>query len=190
MILIFDENNQYVGASKNIGANPEYRYIRVKEYDSSNLYALMNNRVEVTGKVDVFEEGLEELAESRYKRLEEIFTSKILKLKAIAIDEPWASDIEYIRVQTLVYDELYRNAKDGVFAPKVNALVISKHESVRAWVAPLTYLLNTIKSILRTKIENHEDDVEDLLEVLADFEIANEDTVLEQSEQIKTVFGL
>jgi hypothetical protein len=126
----------------------------------------------------------------RYARLQSIFKEKTLGLKSLAIDEPWMTDADSINDQYRVYEEMYKNAKNGLYDDGTNNVIIQKHEAVKIQLAPLTLLINSAKTVLGTMIETDVENVDAMLDATEAIKLTKEDLTPEKIGEIQTMFGL
>ncbi len=132
----------------------------------------------------------EQKKKERYSRLEEIFVEKTIGLKKIAIDKPWMSDPAAVNSQYVVYEELYNNAKKGLYDPQTNEAIIFANESTKEQLAPITHLLNSVRSTIENAIAADNDNADTLLEMAATVSLDASDITQKKVDEIKTTFGL
>ena len=126
----------------------------------------------------------------QYKRLEEVFISKIAGLKRIAIDKPYMTNVDAINSQYESYEKFYENAKNGLYTEEKNAEIIAINEGVKQLLAPLLELVNTIRHIIEVLIEEESLDVDALLDSAEGITLELSEVTPEKVQQIKDTFGI
>ena len=139
---------------------------------------------EVEVNIDEFKKPL------RFAKLEKIFRVKANGLKKLAIDKPWMNDPEAINDQYRVYEEMYKNAKNGLYDEDTNGAIIFANETAKAKLSAITLLLNSVRHVLETKIEISDKDVDSLLTLAENIVIRKEDLSEDKINEIKEAFGV
>ncbi len=89
--------------------------------------------------------------DKKINKLETIFNQKTIDIKAIACDKTGSN--EYIKTQFEVYENMYQNAKAGLYETAVNDAIITANETAKSVVAPLTLTINEIRHHFQRLIE-------------------------------------
>jgi len=147
----------------------------------------------VDGKVVEGESEAERLLRiqsSRLSRLEQIFSTKTVGLKKLAIDKPWMNDVEAINNQYRVYEEMYKNAKNGLYDAATNDAIIAANENAKSTLAPLTLLLNTIRGVIEAAIYANDVNSDAMLDAADAITLTKEELTPAKIDEIKAVFGL
>lgn len=126
----------------------------------------------------------------RFQRLEKIFSNKTLGLKKLAIDKDWMTNAETINDQYRVYEEMYKNALKGYYDDATNQAIIQANETAKQLTAPITLLLNTVRSKLQVMIENDESNIDELLKEAENISLSKSDLTPEKIQEIKDIFGV
>ena len=169
----------------NIGATPIYdNEIEKLEYTDTVL------DISVTREYHVVSIPIEIKMQERYERLERIFNDKAIGLKKLAIDKPYMTDFETINNQYLVYEEMYKNAKNGAYDVAMNEEIILANETAKAELAELTLLINSIRAVIEGAIILNHSSVDTLLNTADIITMTKEYLTAEKIIEIKTLFGL
>jgi len=146
-------------------------------------------KLDESGEIVADEErNAEQLRGKRYKRLEQIFTQKVLGLKKLAIDKPWMNNAESINDQYRVYEEMYKNAKNGYYAAEQNAEIIAINEATKEKLAGVTLLLNEIRSFIEKQIEDNNPQADIFMDKAERITLSGEDITPEKISEIKSIF--
>jgi len=129
------------------------------------------------------------LKQARFRRLEKIFCEKTTGLKKIAIDKPWMTDPEAISQQYRVYEEVYKNAKAGYYDETTNKAIITANEATKKALAPVTLLLNNVRSVLQGMIEAGHPEVDAKLDFAGRISLERDDLTPEKLGEIAAYFG-
>jgi len=128
--------------------------------------------------------------EDRLKRLEAIFNEKTTGLKKLAIDKPYMTDPETINNQYRVYEEMYKNALKGYYDDATNQAIIYANETAKQALAPITLLLNSVRSAIEAAIMADDQRADEMLDAAAAVSLAKEDLTPDKITSIKEAFWL
>ena len=131
-----------------------------------------------------------QIDKDRYTRLDAIFNDKTLGLKKLAIAKPNMKDAEAINNQYRIYEEMYKNALKGWYDTTTNNAIIAANEGAKQALAPLTLLLNTIKTVLEGHIANNTANVDALLDDADAVSFKMADLTPTKLQDLKTQFGI
>jgi len=157
-------------------------------YTQDFLRPIVTNGVVVEGMTTVEQSQIRK--EARYARLDVIFNNKTLGLKKLAINKPNMKDAEAINNQYSIYEEMYKNAVKGWYDTTTNTAIITSNEGAKQALAPLTLLLNTIKSIIDTAITSDDVNADTMLDDADGISLSASDLTDAEIVEIKTMFGI
>jgi len=130
------------------------------------------------------------LKSRRFARLEEIFNKKTVGLKKLAIDKPWMTNEEAINNQYRIYEEMYKNAKNGLYDTATNDAIITANETMKAKLAPVTLLLNSVRGVIEKAIEMSDANASAMLDAAEAVSLKANDITAEKIDAIKKQFGI
>jgi len=134
------------------------------------------------------EEIAQKITDDRYKRLEKLVIEKTNGLRALVVDEPWSSSIEYIQTQEAIYEKMYESAKAGHFSKKQSEIIIKLNEQAKDMTANLVLLINVVKSKARNMIESNDPRVDVVLDMAENVSLKKEDLTPNKIQEIQAQF--
>ena len=133
-----------------------------------------------------------DLKNKRYKRLEKIFTDKWLGIKRIIIDKPYMTDEKAINAQIESYDKLGQVAKKQLKSEPNNPTlqaIVNRWEKAQTISFNANLLTQQIRGVLESKIENNDENIDELLRIAEDIKL-NREQLADSSKlnEIKSLF--
>ncbi len=160
------------------------------EFDLDNSIAVKQLLEDGVPKTVIDDIRRDRAKQDRYRRLEHIWNKKTVGLKSLAIDKPYMNTVSAISNQYEVYQEMYLNAKKGIYEDSVNLEIITINEATRAQLAPLVLLLNSVRSKLEDLIETDAKDVDAMLDRAEAITLTKYELTSDKLSEIKKVFGV